>query len=276
LKRSITLFIAVLATVVAAVAATGVASGQTSGSLPTLHIAVTGKTGISVSENTVPAGAVNIETTFSGQGGGNFGIIRLNDGVTPQQAIEAVQSHQGDVNALTQYGALVVAAPAPGTVQTVLSASDNYFAVNTGGNGQPVFAPFKVHQDPSPAALPSAAATQRTVEFRFHGPKKLHRGTIVREQNDGYLAHMIVLIGVRNKATGKQLIAALRAGKDKKAGKLASHRFIDLMDPASPGALQQSALHGKRGFYVEACFMDTQDGREHTQLGMERLVRVVK
>ena len=48
------------------------------------------------------------------------------------------------------------------------------------------------------------------------------------------------------------------------------------MDPASPGALQQSKLHAKPGYYVEACFMDTQDGREHTQLGMERIVRVVK
>ena len=48
------------------------------------------------------------------------------------------------------------------------------------------------------------------------------------------------------------------------------------MDPASPGALQQSELHAKPGYYVEACFMDTQDGREHTQLGMERVVRVVK
>jgi hypothetical protein len=33
---------------------------------------------------------------------------------------------------------------------------------------------------------------------------------------------------------------------------------------------------GKPGFYVEACFMDTQDGREHVQLGMERLIRIVK
>ena len=35
-------------------------------------------------------------------------------------------------------------------------------------------------------------------------------------------------------------------------------------------------LKAKPGYYVEACFMDTQDGREHTRLGMERLVKVVK
>jgi hypothetical protein len=35
-------------------------------------------------------------------------------------------------------------------------------------------------------------------------------------------------------------------------------------------------LHAKPGYYVEACFMDTQDHREHTRLGMERPVRVAK
>jgi hypothetical protein len=40
--------------------------------------------------------------------------------------------------------------------------------------------------------------------------------------------------------------------------------------------MQQTVLKAKPGWYVEACFMDTQDGREHVQLGMERLVHIVK
>jgi hypothetical protein len=32
----------------------------------------------------------------------------------------------------------------------------------------------------------------------------------------------------------------------------------------------------KPGVYVLACFMNTQDGRVHTQLGMERTIRIVK
>ncbi len=40
--------------------------------------------------------------------------------------------------------------------------------------------------------------------------------------------------------------------------------------------MQQQVLHAKPGYYVEACFMDTIDGREHTRLGMERLVKVVR
>ena len=50
---------------------------------------------------------------------------------------------------------------------------------------------------------------------------------------------------------------------------------MSLLGPASPGAMQQQVLHAVPGYYVEACFMDTQDGREHTQLGMLRLVRIV-
>ncbi|HME05212.1 MAG TPA: hypothetical protein VKG38_19470 [Solirubrobacteraceae bacterium] len=30
------------------------------------------------------------------------------------------------------------------------------------------------------------------------------------------------------------------------------------------------------GWYVEACFMETQDGRDHTLLGMERIIRITK
>jgi hypothetical protein len=40
--------------------------------------------------------------------------------------------------------------------------------------------------------------------------------------------------------------------------------------------MQQAVLTAKPGFHVEACFMNTEDGREHTQLGMERLIKVVK
>jgi hypothetical protein len=40
--------------------------------------------------------------------------------------------------------------------------------------------------------------------------------------------------------------------------------------------LQQERLTAQTGYWVLACFMDTQDGREHTQLGMDRVIRIVK
>jgi hypothetical protein len=255
-------------------------AGATPKALPTLNIALTGTSGVSVSGSRV-SGAVSVVSTFTGtlpkgsMGGAAFGLVRLNPGVTIAQAAGAVQSHHGDINALTPYATLFVDAGAPGTVETVLTPG-RWVALNTTGNGQPGFAPFTVGKSSSPAPLPAATATETAVEFAFHGPTKLHNGTMIRAENGGFLVHMVVLVGARNLklADARQLIALLRAGKDKQAMKIAT-AGISLLEPASPGAMQQQVLNAKPGYYVEACFMDTQDHREHTQLGMARIVQVV-
>ena len=95
-------------------------------------------------------------------------------------------------------------------------------ALNITGNGQPAFEQFKVTQSSSPAALPAAKATETSIEFGFKGPKVLRDGTMVRLENDGFLVHMDVLIGARNKAGANKIIALLKAGKDHKARKLAT------------------------------------------------------
>jgi hypothetical protein len=219
---------------------------------------------------------VNVVTTHTGKGQGAVALVRLNQGVTLQQAFQAVQSHHGDENALTPYGAVTASANAPGTIETVLTPG-NWVALNVSGMGTPGFAQFTVTQSSSPAALPAAKATETSIEFGFKGPNVLTDGTMVRAQNRGYLVHMIDLIGVRSKAVVPTVMRMLRAGAPQKAFRpFLNGQFVSLLDPASPGALQQMVLNAKPGYYVEACFMDTQDGREHTQLGMERPVRVVK
>ena len=252
------------------------------GSLPTLTVALKGITGVSVSGSEV-SGAVSITATFTGKApsgpnsnGPSFGIVRLAPGVTIQQAAGAVNASGGDLNALTPYARLFVSAAAPATVQTVLTPG-NYVALNDTGNGQPGFAPFTVTQSTSPAALPAAAATQTAIEFAFRGPSVLHDGTIVRSQNHGFLVHMIDLIRAPHESTAMQVIALLKAGEEDQAMQLLGPNptFVSLLGPASPGAMQQQVLSVPPGYYVEACFMDTQDGRDHTQLGMLRLVQIV-
>ena len=252
------------------------------GSLPTLTVALKGITGVSVSGSEV-SGAVSITATFTGKApsgpnsnGPSFGIVHLKPGATIQQAAGAVNAAGGDLNALTPYGSLFVSASAPATVQTVLTPG-SYVALNVTGNGQPGFAPFTVTQSTSPAALPAAANTQTAIEFAFRGPAVLHDGTMVRAQNHGYLVHMIFLFRAPHESTAMQVIALLKAGEDNQAMHLLgpNSAFVGLQGPASPGALQQQVLNAPPGYYVEACFMDTQDGREHTQLGMVRLVQIV-
>lgn len=257
-------------------------AGAAGSSLPTITIALSGTKGVTVSGSTA-SGAVQIVSTFSGKapsgpgGGPDFGLVKLNPGVTIQQAAGAVQAHHGDINALDPYGALLVNASAPGTIQTVLTPG-NWVALNLSSqNGQPGFAPFTVTQASAPAALPAASATQTAIEFGFRGPTVLHVGTIVRAQNKGWLVHMVTLNGVKNKAAGMALMKVLHIKSTFRAAKpFLNGSFVNLLSPASTGAMQQMVLNAKPGWYVEACFMDTQDGREHVQLGMERLVKVVK
>jgi hypothetical protein len=255
-----------LALVAAAAVVLVGSAGAARTALPTLNIALSGTKGVSVSGSMV-SGAVSIVSTFSGtlprgsMGGADLGLVHLNPGVTIAQAAGAVQSHQGDLNALTPYGALVVDAGAPSTAQTVL-APGNWVALNLTGNGQPGVMPFRVTKSSSPAALPAATATETAIEFGFRGPTSLHNGTLIRAQNHGYLEHMIILngAGTLSLTDARELMSLLRAGKDRQAQRI-STAGVSLLNPASPGALQQQVLNTKRGYYVEACFMDTQDHR---------------
>jgi hypothetical protein len=268
-----TLLSGLLLAVVSAVLAGTAGAAQTA--LPTLNVALHGATGVSVSGSMV-SGAVTVRSTFTGKlphgsMGADYGLFRLRAGVTIAQAAKAGQN---DLNALTPYGGIVVDAPAPGTVQTILTPG-NWVALNLSNQqGQPAIQPFTVTASPSPAALPKPSATETAVEFNFRGPTTLHNGSVIRAQNYGYLVHMIDLIGTRNLADAHRLMALLQAGKDNQAQKLATG-FVTLLGPASPGGMQQEVLRAKPGYYVEVCFMDTQDHREHTQLGMLRLVKVV-
>jgi hypothetical protein len=103
----------------------------------------------------------------------------------------------------------------------------------------------------------------------------LHQGSVVRLQNSGFLVHMIAAIRVRRPADANNVAALLKAGKDRQAQKLASG-FNLFLGPGSTGAIVQEKLTAPRGTYVLACFMATQDGREHTRLGMEKIVKIVK
>ena len=104
-------------------------------------MALNGVNGVTISGSEV-SGAVSVTATFTGKVPGGpdnspaFGLVRLNPGVTIQQASGAVNSHGGDINALTRYANLFVSAAAPATVQTALTPG-NYVALNITGSGQP-------------------------------------------------------------------------------------------------------------------------------------------
>ena len=127
-----------------------------------------------------------------------------------------------------------------------------------------------------PQKLPAPQQWQKAGEFRFRGTGTLHAGEVIRGSNTGWLVHMDDAFQVKNRAMAREVVKLLRAGKDSQVEKISGPGYFSLFGPVSHGAVQQFVLDTKPGWYVEACFMDTQDGREHTQLGMERLIHVVK
>ena len=272
------LSLACVGAVAASIGAAAIADGAAAASsLPTLKIALTGTTGVAVS-GTAVSGAVNVLVTFHGSiprnsNGPSFALVRLNQGATLKQALAASQAAHGDLNAITQYAALLVSG-GPGATQTTLTPG-NWVALNVTSNGQPALEPFTVTQSSTPAVLPTPNTTETAVEFGFHGPTTLHRGTIVREANAGWLVHMVQFIGVKSKAAGEKAMLLLKNGKDSRASQYFLRSGFG-MGPVSHGGMQQQTITARTGYYVEACFMDTQDHREHTTLGMLRLIKVVK
>jgi hypothetical protein len=255
-----------------AAAASSAASG-----LPTLTLALNGKS-VTVG-GTLQSGAVNVVSTVTKEAQGDPTLIRLDPGVSFAQVAAAVKGHGGgDFNYLDPLGALVFSTTvnkgASSSVQTSLQPG-NYVALDANGSHKGIHALFTVTQAAHPASLPAPQATVASIEFGFRGPGTLHDGELVRFENQGFLVHMIVGIGVKNAKTAAKVTSLLKAGKDNQAGNLETS-FPTFDMGLSSGQMQQEVITDPPGIYVLACFMNTQDGREHTQLGMERTIRIVK
>ncbi|MDQ6807121.1 MAG: hypothetical protein M3065_19665 [Actinomycetota bacterium] len=282
MKRS-RLFLAtsgLLAASSAAIFAAGGAAASPASTLPTLTLALNGKT-VVVGGSTV-SGAVNVETTVTGESFASALLFKLGTGVSPSafaQATQAVGAHHGDLNYLSPYGSIVFSAPAPkgtSTAQTRLAAG-TYFAIDANNsNGPPPHALVTVTPSASPAPLPTPGATVSTIEFGFTGPTTLHAGEAVRFVNNGFVMHMDDWLRVKNMANAKLLVKGLQANtSQRKAGKLIIGQG-EFASPMSTGGIVQTTITEKPGIYVQACFMNTQDGHVHTALGMERIIKITK
>jgi hypothetical protein len=246
--------------------------------LPTVTIAIS-PSSITVG-GALQSGAVNIVSTATGVKEAGAILFLLKPGVSVAE-VNAYLDSKGkkDINASSKYGSLVFDAEAEtgqrSEVQTNLQPGQ-YIALAGQGEGPPKLrTSFTVTTAKSPAALPAPQATIRTIEFGFRGPSTLHAGELVRFENEGFLVHMDVALQVKNMKAAKQVVKLLLAGKERQIGKLAVGGTA-FAGPVSPGAYQQETITAKPGVYVQACFMNSQDGREHTRLGMERIIKIVK
>ena len=249
-----------------------------SSTLPTLTLTLT-KSSITVGGAT-QSGAVNVVTTATGLKEASAILVLLKPGATFEEAEAAVQKAHGELNVTSKYGSLVFDAEVtPGQTneaQTYLQPGQYVALVPGESKGSKAHALFTVTAAASPVALPAPQATIRSIEFGFQGPSTLHDGELVRFENEGFLVHMDVAAPVKNMKAAKQAVKDLLAGKERAVGKLISGPPAGFAGPLSHEAFQQETITAKPGIYVEVCFMDTQDGRSHSQLGMERIIKIVK
>jgi hypothetical protein len=245
--------------------------------LPTVTVAVS-PASITVG-GALQSGAVNVVSTPTGIKEGGVVFILLKPGVSPAEVYAFLEEkHKKDINQSSKFGSLVFAteveAGHTNEVQTNLQPG-TYVALEQGEGPPKAHTSFTVLAAKAPATLPTPQATMRAVDFGFTGPTTLKVGELVGVENEGWVVHMDLAVQVKNLKAAKQLVKLLLAGKEKQAFKLVTGG-VALSGTVSHGAYQQLTINAKPGVYVQVCFMETQDKREHTRLGMERIIKIVK
>jgi uncharacterized cupredoxin-like copper-binding protein len=271
-----TLAASVVLAVASSVASAGAAQAST---LPTLTLALT-TSSITVG-GTTQSGAVNVVSTDSGVKEGATILFQLKPGYTVAEVEAALKAGAGkDPNKATKYGSIVFDAEVrPGKTseaQTILEPGQYVALGSVGEHGPMLKAPFTVTAAKAPATLPAPQATVRSIEFGFRGPTTLHDGELVRFENEGFLVHMDVAFPAKSLRDAKLIVKGLLSGKEKGLEKLVSSEPFSFAGPLSHEAFQQQTITAKPGWYVQACFMETQTGVDHTRLGMERIFQIVK
>jgi len=270
--------LATSALLVAAGSLIGVASAQAV-TLPTLTLTLT-KTSITVGGAT-QSGAVNVVTTATGVKEGEAVLFAIKPGFTVADVENALKGGAGkDPNKASKYGSIVLDEEASSgktsEAQTSLEPGQ-YVALGGEGEGGPKLKDaFTVTAAKAPATLPTPEATVRSIEFGFRGPTTLADGELVRFENEGFLVHMDIAFPVKSHSAAKKVVKDLLTGKEKGIEKLVAGEPFSFAGPLSSGSYQQETITAKPGWYVQACFMETQDGVSHTRLGMERIIKIVK
>jgi hypothetical protein len=257
-----------------------VPAASSAAALPNVTVAVT-PTSATVG-GSLESGAVNVVVSDTGVKEGAVLLFQVKPGVTLAEVETFAASKKGssDPNNSSALGSIVFDVevnPGKGTeAQTVLAPGLYVLLTSEGEKPVKVATHFAVTASKAPAALPKPAATVRSIEFGFKGPATLHDGELVAFENEGFLVHMDIAAPVKSMRAAKTVVRDLLSGKEKGIGKLIAGQPVTFAGPVSHGALQQETITAKPGIYVEVCFMQTQDGRVHTRLGMERIIKITK
>jgi hypothetical protein len=250
--------------------------------LPTISVALS-PSSITVG-GTLQSGAVNVVSDATAGKEPSTSLVLLKPGVSVAEVYALLDAGEvgKEPNLVSKYASIVfdgTITPAGKSTeaQTILQPGQ-YVAVNAEGEKSSKWprTSFTVGAATAPAALPVPQATERSIDFAFRGPSTLHDGELVRFENEGWVVHMDLAFPARSKASARKIVIDLLEGDQKGLEKQVAGEPFSFAGPLSAGGFQQETITAKPGWYVQACFMDTQDGRPHTALGMERIIKIAK
>jgi hypothetical protein len=250
--------------------------------LPTISVALS-PSSITVG-GTLQSGAVNVVSTATAGKESSTSLVLLKPGVSVAEVDALLNANEvgKEPNLASKYLSIVfdgTITPAGKSTeaQTVLQPGQ-YMAIDAEGEKSAKWprTSFTVGAATPPAALPTPQATERSIDFAFRGPSTLHDGEHVRFENEGWVVHMDLAFPASSKRNAQKIVIDLLEGDQKGLEKVVAGEPVSFAGPLSTGGFQQETITAKPGWYVQACFMDTQDGRAHTALGMERIIKIAK
>ena len=260
------------------VAVTSVSSAASSG-LPTLTLALNGRS-VAVS-GALQSGAVNVVSRVSVQHTEPV-LIRLNPGVPFSafaQAGAAINAHHGDLNYLAPYGSIVFDVSADkGTTsaQTTLQPG-NYLAVDlSSSNADPPHTTFVIGQCPATEVPPQAGRDNHRNRLRLPRPEHAsrRRARAIPEQR---LPRTPSPRDRRQECKKRQTAHRPASCRQRQGGPEARDQRPGVRRPPFTRRRPARTDHrARQASYVLASILPTQDGREQTQLGMERTIQIVK
>jgi hypothetical protein len=227
------------------------------------------------------SGGVNVVSSATGLKEAAIILVALKPGVSAEEAVASVKSKATkDPNNASKFGSIVLSAESGAGEKNesqITLAPGLYLVLVKAGEG-PVIAnaSFTVATSKAPVVLPAPQAVERAIDFAYRGPTTLKVGELVRFENEGFVVHMDFAFPAKSRKAAQLLAADLRAGKEKQAEKLVAGAPVGFDGPLSTGAYMQETITAKPGWYVQVCFMQTQDRRSHTRLGMERVIHITK
>jgi hypothetical protein len=245
--------------------------------LPVLTLKLTGTKVIVGGTRKSGAETVVTDVTYNNTNGGAQPVlVRLDPGVTDAQFLKTVPLAGKDPNNIYGIGQIAFSPQAnKGFTSAQVSLQPGRYAaldVNAPGKTPPLTL-FTVTKAAKPLPLPTPAATVSTIDFGFQNPATIKAGSLVRWQNKGFVVHMILGLQAKSLADASNIAKLLKEGKGNQVVPSGSYGWAGAL---SHGESFQSVVTQPAGFWVLVCFMDTQDGREHTTLGMEKVIQIVK